>query len=134
VGRVLIMALLMLQLSVRRHVTPWKHIATLPDPARFDPMTFGVNGLRQLILGGIDGVVAGHHRAVRHMGCRTGDLVLSADESALEPQSADTGDQDLTVRFRVRLISGTSSMAPRMMMGRPAAAHLHRRRAVFVRW
>ncbi|OBF08256.1 hypothetical protein A5730_11195 [Mycobacterium sp. ACS4054] len=56
VGRVLIMALLMLQLVSAGGMYP---VETTSRPFqvlhRFDPMTYGVNGLRQLILGGIDG-------------------------------------------------------------------------------
>ncbi|OCB18480.1 hypothetical protein A5674_09475 [Mycobacterium malmoense] len=56
VGRVLIMALLMLQLVSAGGLYP---VETTSRPFqvlhRFDPMTYGVNGLRQLILGGIDG-------------------------------------------------------------------------------
>ena len=56
VGRVLIMALLMLQLVSAGGMYP---VETTSQPFRtlhrFDPMSFGVNGLRQLILGGIDG-------------------------------------------------------------------------------
>jgi putative membrane protein len=56
VGRVLIMALLMLQLVSAGGMYP---VETTSQPFQtlhgFDPMTFGVNGLRQLILGGIDG-------------------------------------------------------------------------------
>lgn len=55
VGRVLIMALLMLQLVSAGGLYP---VETTTKPFqilhRFDPMTYGVNGLRQLILGGID--------------------------------------------------------------------------------
>jgi len=55
VGRVLIMALLMLQLVSAGGMYP---VETTSKPFqilhRFDPMTYGVNGLRQLILGGID--------------------------------------------------------------------------------
>jgi putative membrane protein len=55
VGRVLIMALLMLQLVSAGGMYP---VETTSRPFqilhRFDPMTYGVNGLRQLILGGID--------------------------------------------------------------------------------
>ncbi|MDF0529870.1 YhgE/Pip domain-containing protein [Tsukamurella sp. 8F] len=55
VGRVLIMALLMLQLVSSGGMYP---VETTAKPFQilhnFDPMTFGVNGLRQLILGGID--------------------------------------------------------------------------------
>jgi putative membrane protein len=55
VGRVLLMALLMLQLVSAGGMYP---VETTSKPFqvlhRFDPMTFGVNGLRQLILGGID--------------------------------------------------------------------------------
>ncbi|MEE6137845.1 YhgE/Pip domain-containing protein [Mycobacterium sp. 050128] len=55
VGRVLIMALLMLQLVSAGGMYP---VETTTRPFqilhRFDPMTYGVNGLRQLILGGID--------------------------------------------------------------------------------
>lgn len=55
VGRVLIMALLMLQLVSAGGLYP---VETTSRPFqilhRFDPMTYGVNGLRQLILGGID--------------------------------------------------------------------------------
>lgn len=55
VGRVLIMALLMLQLVSAGGMYP---VETTSQPFqilhRFDPMTYGVNGLRQLILGGID--------------------------------------------------------------------------------
>ena len=56
VGRVLIMALLMLQMVSAGGMYP---VETTARPFQvlhsFDPMTFGVNGLRQLILGGIDG-------------------------------------------------------------------------------
>jgi putative membrane protein len=56
VGRVLIMALLMLQLVSAGGLYP---VETTSKPFqvlhKFDPMTYGVNGLRQLILGGIDG-------------------------------------------------------------------------------
>jgi putative membrane protein len=56
VGRVLIMALLMLQLVSAGGMYP---VETTSRPFQvlhgFDPMTYGVNGLRQLILGGIDG-------------------------------------------------------------------------------
>jgi putative membrane protein len=56
VGRVLIMALLMLQLVSAGGMYP---VETTARPFqilhRYDPMTYGVNGLRQLILGGIDG-------------------------------------------------------------------------------
>ena len=49
------MALLMLQLVSAGGMYP---VETTSKPFqifhRFDPMTFGVNGLRQLILGGID--------------------------------------------------------------------------------
>ncbi|MGV9802721.1 YhgE/Pip family protein [Mycobacterium sp. NPDC003449] len=55
VGRVLVMALLMLQLvsaggmyPVETTTRPFQTIHT------YDPMTYGVNGLRQLIMGGID--------------------------------------------------------------------------------
>jgi len=55
VGRVLIMALLMLQLVSAGGLYP---VETTSRPFqvlhKFDPMTYGVNGLRQLILGGID--------------------------------------------------------------------------------
>jgi putative membrane protein len=55
VGRVLIMALLMLQLVSAGGMYP---VETTSKPFqvlhRFDPMAYGVNGLRQLILGGID--------------------------------------------------------------------------------
>jgi putative membrane protein len=55
VGRVLIMALLMLQLVSAGGMYP---VETTSRPFqilhRFDPMTYGVNGLRQLILGGLD--------------------------------------------------------------------------------
>ncbi len=55
VGRVLIMGLLMLQLVSAGGLYP---VETTTRPFqvlhRFDPMTYGVNGLRQLILGGID--------------------------------------------------------------------------------
>lgn len=55
VGRVLIMAMLMLQLVSAGGMYP---VETTSRPFqilhRFDPMTYGVNGLRQLILGGID--------------------------------------------------------------------------------
>ncbi|MBA0046665.1 YhgE/Pip domain-containing protein [Mycobacteroides sp. LB1] len=56
VGRVLIMALLMLQLVSAGGMYP---VETTSKPFqilhKYDPMTYGVNGLRQLILGGIDG-------------------------------------------------------------------------------
>ena len=56
VGRVLIMALLMLQLVSAGGMYP---VETTSRPFQvfhaYDPMTYGVNGLRQLILGGIDG-------------------------------------------------------------------------------
>ncbi|MUL48730.1 YhgE/Pip domain-containing protein [Mycobacterium sp. CBMA293] len=56
VGRVLIMALLMLQMVSAGGMYP---VETTSRPFQvlhmYDPMTFGVNGLRQLILGGIDG-------------------------------------------------------------------------------
>jgi putative membrane protein len=55
VGRVLIMALLMLQLVSAGGMYP---VETTSKPFqvlhRFDPMAYGVNGLRQLIMGGID--------------------------------------------------------------------------------
>ncbi|BBZ12174.1 YhgE/Pip domain-containing protein [Mycobacterium branderi] len=55
VGRVLIMALLMLQLVSAGGMYP---VETTSKPFQvlhhYDPMTYGVNGLRQLILGGID--------------------------------------------------------------------------------
>lgn len=55
VGRVLIMALLMLQLVSSGGMYP---VETTARPFQilhaYDPMTFGVNGLRQLVLGGID--------------------------------------------------------------------------------
>lgn len=55
VGRVLIMALLMLQLVSAGGLYP---VETTSRPFqvihRYDPMAFGVNGLRELILGGID--------------------------------------------------------------------------------
>ncbi len=55
VGRVLIMALLMLQLVSSGGMYP---VETTARPFqilhKYDPMTYGVNGLRQLILGGID--------------------------------------------------------------------------------
>ncbi len=55
VGRVVIMALLMLQLVSAGGLYP---VETTSKPFqilhRFDPMTYGVNGLRQLILGGVD--------------------------------------------------------------------------------
>lgn len=55
VGRVLIMALLMLQLVSAGGMYP---VQTTSRPFqilhRYDPMAYGVNGLRQLILGGID--------------------------------------------------------------------------------
>jgi putative membrane protein len=55
VGRVLIMALLMLQLVSAGGMYP---VETTSRPFqvfhRFDPMTYGVNGLRQLVMGGID--------------------------------------------------------------------------------
>ncbi|MEZ0050152.1 putative membrane protein [Mycobacterium sp. MAA66] len=55
VGRVLIMALLMLQMVSAGGMYP---VETTTKPFqtlhKFDPMTFGVNGLRQLVLGGID--------------------------------------------------------------------------------
>jgi putative membrane protein len=56
VGRVLIMALLMLQLVSAGGMYP---VETTSRPFQvlhsYDPMSYGVNGLRQLILGGIDG-------------------------------------------------------------------------------
>src|SRR5947209_9344874 len=55
-GRVPLMRLLMLQLVSAGGMYP---VETTSKPFqflhRFDPMTYGVNGLRQLILGGIDG-------------------------------------------------------------------------------
>ena len=55
VGRVLIMALLMLQMVSAGGMYP---VETTTKPFqtlhRFDPMTFGVDGLRQMVLGGID--------------------------------------------------------------------------------
>lgn len=55
VGRVLIMALLMLQLVSAGGLYP---VETTSRPFqvihRYDPMAFGVNGLRELILGGVD--------------------------------------------------------------------------------
>jgi len=55
VGRVLLMALLMLQLVSAGGLYP---VETTSRPFQilhnYDPMTYGVNGLRQLILGGID--------------------------------------------------------------------------------
>lgn len=55
IGRVLIMALLMLQLVSAGGMYP---VETTSKPFqvlhKFDPMTYGVNGLRQLILGGVD--------------------------------------------------------------------------------
>jgi putative membrane protein len=55
VGRVLVMALLMLQLVSAGGMYP---VETTSKPFQvihmYDPMTYGVNGLRQLILGGID--------------------------------------------------------------------------------
>lgn len=55
VGRVLVMALLMLQLVSAGGMYP---VETTSKPFqvihKYDPMTYGVNGLRQLILGGID--------------------------------------------------------------------------------
>ncbi|GAA4397571.1 YhgE/Pip domain-containing protein [Tsukamurella soli] len=55
VGRVLIMALLMLQLVSSGGMYP---VETTSKPFQvlhhYDPMTYGVNGLRQLVLGGID--------------------------------------------------------------------------------
>lgn len=55
VGRVLIMALLMLQLVSAGGLYP---VETTAGPFqvlhRYDPMAYGVNGLRQLVLGGID--------------------------------------------------------------------------------
>jgi putative membrane protein len=55
VGRVLIMALLMLQLVSAGGMYP---VQTTSRPFQilhtYDPMAYGVNGLRQLILGGID--------------------------------------------------------------------------------
>lgn len=55
VGRVLLMALLMLQLVSAGGTYP---VETTSRPFQvfhnYDPMTYGVNGLRQLILGGID--------------------------------------------------------------------------------
>lgn len=56
VGRVLLMALLMLQLVSAGGMYP---VETTSRPFqilhKYDPMTYGVNGLRQLTLGGIDG-------------------------------------------------------------------------------
>ncbi len=55
VGRVLIMALLMVQLVSAGGLYP---VETTTRPFqvlhRYDPMAYGVNGLRQLVLGGID--------------------------------------------------------------------------------
>ncbi|MGL6234205.1 MAG: YhgE/Pip family protein [Segniliparus sp.] len=55
VGRVLIMALLMLQLVSAGGMYP---VETTSKPFQalhhYDPMTYGVDGLRQLILGGVD--------------------------------------------------------------------------------
>ncbi|CDO05319.1 YhgE/Pip domain-containing protein [Mycolicibacterium cosmeticum] len=55
-GRVLLMALLMVQLVSAGGLYP---VETTSKPFqfihRYDPMTFGVNGLRQLVLGGVDG-------------------------------------------------------------------------------
>lgn len=55
VGRVLVMALLMVQLVSAGGLYP---VETTSGPFqvihRYDPMAYGVNGLRQLILGGID--------------------------------------------------------------------------------
>ena len=55
VGRVLIMALLMLQMVSAGGMYP---VETTSRPFQvlhtFDPMTFGVNGLRAMVLGGID--------------------------------------------------------------------------------
>lgn len=55
VGRVLIMALLMVQLVSAGGLYP---VETTTGPFqtlhRYDPMAYGVNGLRQLVLGGID--------------------------------------------------------------------------------
>ncbi|BBX06760.1 YhgE/Pip domain-containing protein [Mycolicibacterium aichiense] len=55
-GKVLLMTLLMLQLVSAGGLYPVE-TTTKPFQAfhRLDPMTYGVNGLRQLILGGIDG-------------------------------------------------------------------------------
>ncbi|ADG96791.1 YhgE/Pip C-terminal domain protein [Segniliparus rotundus DSM 44985] len=55
VGRVLVMALLMVQLVSAGGMYP---VETTSKPFqalhRYDPMTYGVNGLRQLVLGGVD--------------------------------------------------------------------------------
>ncbi len=55
-GKVLLMTLLMVQLVSAGGLYP---VETTTKPFqslhRLDPMTYGVNGLRQLILGGIDG-------------------------------------------------------------------------------
>lgn len=77
VGRVLIMALLMLQLVSAGGMYP---VETTSRPFQifhaYDPMTYGVNGLRQLILGGID------HRlwqaVITLLAIMVGGMVISA--------------------------------------------------------
>ncbi len=55
VGRVVTLAFLMLQLVSAGGIYPVEdHRETVPDPAPVDPMTYAVNGLRQLTVGGID--------------------------------------------------------------------------------
>lgn len=54
-GRVLLIALLMLQLVSAGGLYPVETTATpFQTLHRYDPMAYGVNGLRQLILGGVD--------------------------------------------------------------------------------
>ena len=123
VGRVLIMALLMVQLVSAGGMYP---VETTSQPFqtlhRFDPMTYGVNGLRQLILGGIDGrlwqaiIVTGWH-----MGSGAGDLVpIRPTRPTLEPRKTDPRDQGV-IEFRARL----RSAAARVRASRDRTARLN---------
>jgi len=79
VGRVLIMALLMLQWSVRRHVPRGNHIATLQTLHRFDPIPLASTDY-ELILGGIDGRLWQASSCCSHMAVALVISCLSADE------------------------------------------------------
>ena len=85
VGRVLIMALLMLQLVSAGGMYP---VETTSKPFqilhRFDPMTYGVNGLTAAHTGRHRlPAVAGDDRADRHMGCALAISCLSARRNQL---------------------------------------------------
>ncbi len=104
-GKVLLMTLLMLQLVSAGGLYP---VETTTKPFqslhRLDPMTYGVNGLRQLILGGIDGRLwqALIFMVALWLGVDAADLAGGPAQPVVEPHPAGADGQDVMRTKRAR--------------------------------